>query len=84
MNADDRACLFPPTEEEQMAGRFFRDNFYVTRDKTAEAIEESGMMVHIELDQFKENHGTETGSLYIMKFSKQLQNFPSPLLMECW
>ena len=42
----------------------FSDNFYVTRDKAAEAIEEAGMMVQIELDQLKENHGTEIGSPY--------------------
>ena len=49
-------------EEERIAvDRFFPRQLHVlTRDKTAEAIEEAGMMVQIELDQLKENHGTKT------------------------
>jgi hypothetical protein len=66
MIAQDHARLFPPTLEEQaLLSEFFYYNlYYVTRVKTAEAIEEAGMTVQMELDRLKEASGTETGSPY--------------------
>jgi hypothetical protein len=66
MTAQDRARLFPPTPEEQLllSEFFFYNSYYVTRVKTAEAIEEAGMTVQMELDQLKEASGIETGSPY--------------------
>ena len=90
MNADYRALLFPTAEEEQIAidRFFFPDNFYGTRDKTVEALEEAGMMVQTELDQLKENHGTKTGSPYhrvlrsIAKFSLTIVDGVSVIVVE--
>ncbi|KAI2492556.1 hypothetical protein MHU86_22007 [Fragilaria crotonensis] len=66
MTAEDHARLFPPTVEEQalVSEFFFYNSYYVTRIKTAEAIEEAGMMVQTELDKLKEDGGIATGSPY--------------------
>ncbi|KAI2490908.1 hypothetical protein MHU86_23673 [Fragilaria crotonensis] len=52
-------------EEQALVSEFFFYNsYYVTRIKTAEAIEEAGMMVQTELDKLKEDGGIATGSPY--------------------
>jgi hypothetical protein len=67
MTAQDHARLFPPTPEEQalVSEFFFYNSYFVTRVKTAEAMEEqAGMTVQMELDRIKEASGIETGSPY--------------------
>ena len=67
MTAQDHACLFPLTPEEQalVSEFFFYNSYFVTRIKTAEAMEEqAGMTVQMELDQIEEASGIETGSPY--------------------
>ena len=66
MTPQDHARLFPPTEEEQaLVSEFFHLNtFFVTREKTSEAIEEAGMTVQRELDRLKEGGGIAIGSPY--------------------
>ena len=48
MTAQDHARLFPPMLEEQalVSAFFFYNSYFVTRVKTAEAIEEAGMTVN--------------------------------------
>ena len=62
MTAQDRARLVPPTVEEQLllSEFFYYRSYYVSRVKTAEAMEEAGMMVQTELDRLKEGGGIET------------------------
>ncbi len=43
---------------------FYYNLYYVTRVKTAEAIEEAGMTVQMKLDWLKEESGTKTGPPY--------------------
>jgi hypothetical protein len=64
MTAQDHARLFPPMLEEQalVSAFFFYNSYFVTHVKTAEAIEEAGMTVQMELDRFNEESGIETGS----------------------
>jgi hypothetical protein len=64
MTAQDHAHLFLPTLQEQalVSEFFFYNSYYGTRVKTAEAIEEAGMTVQMELDRSKEACGIETGS----------------------
>ncbi len=66
MTAQDHAHLFPPTLEEQalVSEFFFYNSCFVTRVKTGEAIEETGMTVQIEHDRLKEASGIESGSPY--------------------
>jgi hypothetical protein len=52
ITAQDHAPLFPSTLEEQalVSKFFFYNSYYFTRVKAAEAIEEAGMTVQMELD----------------------------------
>jgi hypothetical protein len=52
MTAQDHARLFPPMLEEQalLSDFSYYNLYYVTCVKTAEAIEEAGMTVQMELD----------------------------------
>jgi hypothetical protein len=66
ITAQVHARLFPPMLEDQalLSEVFYYNLYYVTRVKTAEAIEEAGMTVQMELDRLKQASGTETGSPY--------------------
>ena len=66
MTAQDHACLSPtmPGEWALLSEYIHNNLYYGTHVKTAEAIEEAGMTVQMELDQLKEANGTETCSSY--------------------